>query len=84
MGSPNLGSGELRNASEKMEIKTEYMQQDDDQPFSIGYGKLKDPALHGMQNAHAILDHVECAADKINTMAKEQVLRDNLQCNQSQ
>ncbi|XP_023879320.1 protein LNK2 isoform X1 [Quercus suber] len=72
VGLPNLGSGELRNASEKMEIKTEYVQQDDDQPFSIDYGKLKDPALHGMQNAHAILDHVECAGDKINTMAKEQ------------
>lgn len=74
MDSPNLGSGELRNASEKMEIKTEYVQQDDDQPFSIGYGQLKDPALHGIPNAHAILDHVECAGDKINTMVKEQVL----------
>jgi hypothetical protein len=79
----SLGSGELRNASEKIEIKTEYVEQDDDQSFTIGYGKIKAPACHGMQNAHAISDRVECAGDKSNTIVKEQVLQVNLQCNQS-
>uniref|UniRef100_A0A2N9FEZ4 Protein LNK2 n=1 Tax=Fagus sylvatica TaxID=28930 RepID=A0A2N9FEZ4_FAGSY len=68
----SLGSGELRNASEKIEIKTEYVEQDDDQSFTIGYGKIKAPACHGMQNAHAISDRVECAGDKSNTIVKEQ------------
>lgn len=68
--SPSLASGEPRK---QFEIKTEYLQHDD-QAFTFGHGKIKDPALHDMQNAHGISDHVEYAGDKRKPVEKAQVL----------
>ncbi|KAG6630357.1 hypothetical protein I3843_13G010700 [Carya illinoinensis] len=67
--SPSLASGEPRK---QFEIKTEYLQHDD-QAFTFGHGKIKDPALHDMQNAHGISDHVEYAGDKRKPVEKAQI-----------
>lgn len=69
--SPSFTSGALSNASEKLEIKTEYAQKDDES-ITPGYGKTNYSASHGLQNAHVILDHVEYAGGKSKPMAKEQ------------
>ncbi|KAG2671810.1 hypothetical protein I3760_13G011800 [Carya illinoinensis] len=41
--------------------------------FTFGHGKIKDPALHDMQNAHGISDHVEYAGDKRKPVEKAQI-----------
>lgn len=69
--SRSLVSGGLRNASEQLENKTEYLQHDD-QSFTICHGKTKDPVLHDMQNAQAISDYVEYAGGKRKPIDKEQ------------
>ncbi|XP_020533899.1 protein LNK2 isoform X2 [Jatropha curcas] len=69
--SPPLGLGPLRNTFENFEIKTEYVQEDDE-PFTLDYGKVNDPASHVVQNACAVLDHVEYAGGKNKPMMKEQ------------
>lgn len=77
--SRSLVSGGLRNASEQLENKTEYLQHDD-QSFTICHGKTKDPVLHDMQNAHAISDYVEYAGGKRKPIDKEQVIQVILLC----
>lgn len=77
--SPSLVSGELRNASEQLENKTEYLQHDD-LSFTIDHGEINDPALHDMQNAHAISGHMEYAGGKSKPIDKEQVIQVILQC----
>ena len=47
-----------------MEIKENKYVQDDGCQLAMGKSKI---LLHGMQNAHAISDHVECAGDKRQT-----------------
>ncbi|XP_059430332.1 protein LNK2 [Corylus avellana] len=69
--SPSLVSGELRNASEQLENKTEYLQHDD-LSFTIDHGEINDLALHDMQNAHAISGHMEYAGGKSKPIDKEQ------------
>ncbi|ONI20756.1 hypothetical protein PRUPE_2G032000 [Prunus persica] len=69
--SPSFTSGALSNASEKLEIKTEYAQKDDES-ITPGYGKTNYSASHGLRNAHVILDHAEYAGGKSKPMAKEQ------------
>ncbi|XVF24413.1 hypothetical protein REPUB_Repub13aG0125800 [Reevesia pubescens] len=49
MGSPSLGLGELRSASEHLEIKREYEQQDN-QSFTLSYGKLDGSTSHALHN----------------------------------
>lgn len=77
--SPSLVSRGLRNASEQLENKTEYLQHDD-LSFTIGHGKIRDLALHDMQNAHAISDHVEYAGGKSKPIDKEKVIQVILLC----
>ncbi|KAB2621000.1 hypothetical protein D8674_040203 [Pyrus ussuriensis x Pyrus communis] len=55
--SPSFTSGAVTNASEHLEIKTDYIQKDNH---------------YGLQNPHAALDHVEYAGGKSKTMEKEQ------------
>ncbi|XP_048226349.1 protein LNK2 isoform X3 [Ricinus communis] len=69
--SPTLGLGPLRNTSERFEIKTEYVH-DDNHPFTLGYGKVNDPASHGMQNASPVLNQVDFAGGKSKATLKEQ------------
>lgn len=71
MGSPSLVSGELRNASEPFENKTSCLQHDD-LSFTAAHGKIKDSALHDVQNALEISDHVEYALRKSKRIDKEQ------------
>lgn len=42
--------------------------------LAMGISKI---LFHGMQNAHAISDHVECAGDKRQTIVKELVVQTN-------
>jgi hypothetical protein len=77
--SPNLVSGGLRNASEQLENKTEYLRHND-LSYTIGHGKIKDLALHDMQNARAISDHVEYAGGKSKPIEKEKVIQFILLC----
>ncbi|WCJ39043.1 hypothetical protein M5689_020065 [Euphorbia peplus] len=63
--------GPLGSTSEHFEIKTEYAQEDD-QPFTLDYGKMNVPASHGLQNAFAALDHVEIFGAKSKLVLKEQ------------
>ncbi|KAJ9190586.1 hypothetical protein P3X46_001772 [Hevea brasiliensis] len=70
-GSPSLGLGPLKNTSENSEIKSECVQ-DDDHTYTLDYGKLNDPASHGLQNACAVLDHVKYAGGKSKPTVKEQ------------
>ncbi|XP_040991792.1 protein LNK2 isoform X2 [Juglans microcarpa x Juglans regia] len=70
--SPSLASGEPQKQSKQFEIKTEYLQHDD-QAFTFGHGNIKDPALHDMQNAHGISDHVEYVGDKRKPVEKAQI-----------
>lgn len=42
--------------------------------LAMGKSKI---LFHGMQNAHAISDHVECAGDKRQTIVKELVVQTN-------
>ncbi|OAY53472.1 hypothetical protein MANES_04G165400v8 [Manihot esculenta] len=69
--SPSLGLGPLRNTSESSEIKSECIQ-DDDQTYTLDYGKVNDPASHGLQNACAVFDHVKYAGGKSKPTVKEQ------------
>ncbi|XP_068328655.1 protein LNK2-like isoform X1 [Pyrus communis] len=69
--SPSFTSGAVTNASEYLEIKTDYIQKDN-QSITPGYGKMDYSASYGLQNAHAALDHVEYAGGKSKTMEKEQ------------
>lgn len=74
-----MESGELRNSSEQLEIKSKYFIHDDGSlPF--GPVKFEDASLHDMQNAHAISDPMEYAGNKRKPMVKEQVLKIVLQC----
>lgn len=70
--SPSFTSGAVTNASEYLEIKTDYIQKDN-QSITPGYGKMDYSAGYGLQNPHAALDHVEYAGGKSKTMEKEQV-----------
>ncbi|XP_011042160.1 PREDICTED: uncharacterized protein LOC105137914 isoform X2 [Populus euphratica] len=45
---------------------------EEDQLFALGYGKMNDPASHGLQNTQAGLDHVEYDEGKNKPMLKEQ------------
>ncbi|KAL3599648.1 hypothetical protein D5086_007566 [Populus alba] len=45
---------------------------EEDQLFAPGYGKMNDPASHGLQNTQASLDHVEYDEGKNKTILKEQ------------
>ncbi|XVF00294.1 hypothetical protein REPUB_Repub03eG0272400 [Reevesia pubescens] len=62
--SPSLGLGALRSTSEHLEIKREYEQQDN-QSFTLSYGKLDGSASHGLQN-------VEFYGDKNKSIIAEQ------------
>ncbi|KAJ8900298.1 hypothetical protein K2173_024938 [Erythroxylum novogranatense] len=57
LDSPNSGLGPLRNTSEHLGIKTEYLHEDD-QPFTLGHGELNDPIRHGPWSSRKISDHV--------------------------
>ncbi|KAJ7949334.1 protein LNK2-like isoform X2 [Quillaja saponaria] len=60
-------SGALKNTSEHLQVKAEF-----DQPFTLSYGNFGDPASHGLQNLHAIPDHVEYAGGRCQPTGKEQ------------
>ncbi|KAH8512682.1 hypothetical protein H0E87_006102 [Populus deltoides] len=45
---------------------------EEDQLFALGYGKMNDPASHGLQNTQASLDHVEYDEGKNKPILKEQ------------
>jgi hypothetical protein len=47
--------------------------QEEDQLFTLGYGKMTEPASHGLQNTQASLDHVEYDGGKNKPILKEQV-----------
>jgi len=47
--------------------------QEEDRLFTLGYGKMNDPASHGLQNTQASLDHVEYDEAKNKPLLKEQV-----------
>ncbi|XP_040994411.1 protein LNK2-like isoform X2 [Juglans microcarpa x Juglans regia] len=70
--STSLESGELRNSSEQLEIKSKYLIHDD-QSLPFGRGKFEDASLHDMQNAHAISDPMEYAGNKRKPMVKERI-----------
>ena len=46
---------------------------EEDHLFALGYGKMNDPASHGLQNTQASLDHVEYDEGKNKPILKEQV-----------
>ncbi|KAI9215616.1 hypothetical protein POPTR_T126906v4 [Populus trichocarpa] len=46
--------------------------QEEDRLFTLGYGKMNDPASHGLQNTQASLDHVEYDEGKNKPILKEQ------------
>ncbi|KAF5469817.1 hypothetical protein F2P56_010376 [Juglans regia] len=70
--STSLESGELRNSSEQLEIKSKYLIHDD-RSLPFGRVKFEDAALHDMQNAHAISDPMEHAGNKRKPMVKERI-----------
>ena len=55
-----------------MASREEYAQEED-RLFTLGYGKMNDPASHGLQNTQASLDHVEYDEGKNKPILKEQV-----------
>ncbi|XP_050234128.1 protein LNK2 isoform X1 [Mercurialis annua] len=69
--SPTLGLGPLRSTPDYFEIKTENVQ-DDNQPFTLDYGKVNDPGSHGLQNPSNVLNQVECMGGKSRPGLKEQ------------
>ncbi|GLT74552.1 hypothetical protein SLA2020_463400 [Shorea laevis] len=62
--SSSLGLGALRSIPGNFQIKTEYEQQDN-QSFTLAYGKIDDPAPYSLQN-------LESPADKKLSIQKEQ------------
>ncbi|KAI5596102.1 hypothetical protein BDE02_03G184800 [Populus trichocarpa] len=46
--------------------------QEEDRLFTLGYGKMNDPASHGLQNTQASLDHVEYDEAENKPILKEQ------------
>ena len=52
-----------------MASRQEYAQEDD-QLFTLGYGKMNDPASRGLQNTQVSLAHVEYEGGKSKAYAK--------------
>ncbi|KAB2627428.1 hypothetical protein D8674_021046 [Pyrus ussuriensis x Pyrus communis] len=69
--SQSFTSGAVTNASEHLEIKSDYMQKDD-QSIIPGNGNMDYSTGHGLQNVHATLDQVEYAAVKSKPVDKEE------------
>ncbi|KAL9349270.1 hypothetical protein Peur_056525 [Populus x canadensis] len=56
----------------RLEISVSVASREEDQLFALGYGKMNDPASHGLQNTQASLDHVEYDEGKNKPILKEQ------------
>lgn len=69
---PSLGQGTLSNASQELEIKTEYLQ--DDLSCGLHYGKTNDSTSQSLQSVHGILEQ-EDAGGKSKPIAKVQVFK---------
>ncbi|KAJ1414951.1 protein LNK2-like isoform X2 [Sesbania bispinosa] len=68
-------AGSLRDRSEPLEIKEEYVRCND-QSFSLSYEKIGDPASQVIQNSHTITANVGCAGVRSKPTGKEhQALR---------
>ncbi|KAF9688763.1 hypothetical protein SADUNF_Sadunf01G0021900 [Salix dunnii] len=83
-GNANLGNGDDLWSSSKditnspvkpfpisMASRQEYVQEDD-QLFTLGYGKMNDPASRGLQNTQVSLAHVEYGGGKSKPIVKAQ------------
>ncbi|GMP41214.1 hypothetical protein CsSME_00011386 [Camellia sinensis var. sinensis] len=72
MDSLRLGLGASRSTSGHFEVKTEYLQ-DQDQFFIHGYGKMSYLTSHAQRNVHASVNQVDNAGGKSISVAKEKV-----------